>query len=798
MKRYVCVHGHFYQPPRENPWLEVIEVQDSAYPFHDWNERINRECYAPNTASRLLDDGGRIKGIVNNFEKISFNVGPTLLSWLKAKDPVTYKKIIDADKASVTAYGGHGSAMAQSYNHIIMPLATERDKETQIVWGIADFKSRFGREPEGMWLSETAVDKKTLELLADNGILFTVLSQNQADATRMAGENNWHGLETPIDPARSYVQPLSDGKSISLFFYDGPISQAVAFERLLSDGEKFAERLKSGFSDKRDWPQLLHIATDGETFGHHHSFGEMALTYALSRFECCDETLLTNYGEYLALYPPVVEVDIHENSSWSCVHGVERWRSNCGCNVGTPGFNQEWRAPLREALDYLKSELDTVFEREGEQLFYDPWLARNRYIEVILDRSKTLGFLSANMKNGESNDKKIRAMKLLELQRNSMLMFTSCGWFFDDVSGIETVQILRYAARAIQLCADVTGNSLEEKFTSMLRGAKSNIPTCGTAEDLYRTSAMPEIASLEKILANHIISRTLIPGYTLGPRDPYIVEESDRVDNRHGDASLAISRARIFSSITLEEELVVMATLRLGATDVACYAMENGGGKPYESLVTEIVAAWEKHDVTEIMQVLEKHFKGQSYSLKNLFMESRRTALNTLFASHIKSFHDIYEDLFWKRKEMMGYFLESNVPAPLEFRMAAQYILEKELIATAAGIGSNGSAEKLGDLMAETKKWNVEVNLQPVRKALEARLWKRMEMVIKEKDPESAKLIVQVILAALTTGLDVDLWRIQNVFAEVYFGEKSMAGEEFLKHSNMKKLAILLNFTLRA
>ena len=362
--RNVCIHGHFYQPPRENPWLEAIEIQDSAHPYHDWNERINTECYAPNAASRIVDGERRIMSIISNYARMSFNFGPTLLSWIEMYAPGVYQAILEADRQSIEWRSGHGSALAQVYNHIIMPLADTRDKRTQVLWGIRDFISRFKRFPEGMWLSEAAVDLETLDILAEQGILFTILAPNQAEGVRKLGAGKWKEVSGGrIDPSRAYLCKLPSGRDISIFFYDGPISQAVAFEKILFRGENFISRLMSGFSDERNWPQILNIATDGETYGHHHKFGDMALTYALDHIEKYGKEGLTNYGEYLEKYPPTHEVQIFENSSWSCIHGIERWRSNCGCNSGgRPEWDQAWRGPLRDALDWLREQLASRFE----------------------------------------------------------------------------------------------------------------------------------------------------------------------------------------------------------------------------------------------------------------------------------------------------------------------------------------------------------------------------------------------------------------------------------------------------
>ncbi len=415
-ERYITIHGHFYQPPRENPWLETVETQDSAAPYHDWNERITAECYAPNGAARIVNGENQIIRIINNYSRISFNFGPTLLSWLEENAPRAYKHILEADRRSRLRFGGHGSAMAQVYNHIIMPLANTRDRVTQIRWGIADFESRFHRKPEGMWLAETAVDSETLELLAANGILFTVLApgqcarvrpleekpkrkgkaeKDQGEAAKTAAAAGW--LETPhasVDTTRAYRVRLKSGRSIAIFFYDGPRSRAIAFDRLLNNGDEFANRLMGGFraeppqADGKQRAQLVHVATDGESYGHHHRYGEMALSWALKQIEKRGDAKLTNYGEFLEKFPPQYEAEIYEDTSWSCFHGIERWRSDCGCNGGRGGWNQKWRGPLRSALDWLRDRVGELSEKRAEGLFTDLWKTRDAYIDVVLARGE--------------------------------------------------------------------------------------------------------------------------------------------------------------------------------------------------------------------------------------------------------------------------------------------------------------------------------------------------------------------------------------------------------------------------
>src|SRR5580700_10498999 len=507
--KYICVHGHFYQPPRENLSLEYVELQESAYPYHDWNERITAECYAPNAASRIMDAEGRIASIVNNYSQISFNFGPTLLSWLEENAGDVYRSVLKADQESRERFGGHGSAIAQAYNHMIMPLANGRDKRTQVLWGLKDFAHRFQRSAEGMWLPETAVDLETLDLLADYGVRFTILAPRQASRVRKIGSRTWKDVsEERVDPTQPYLLRLPSRRKIAVFFYDGPISRAVAFERLLDDGRVFAERLMSGFSEERDRTHLMHIATDGESYGHHHHFGEMALSYALDYIQSNQLAKLSNYAEFLDKHPPTHQVEIFENSSWSCVHGVERWRSDCGCNSGGHSdWNQSWRGPLRNALDWLRDDLAPRYAERAAAFLKDPWEARNEYIRVLLDRSPESVdlFFRQNAKENLQESDKITTLKLLEMQRHLMLMYTSCGWFFDELSGIETVQVMQYGGRAVQLSRELFGDSLEAHFLEALSKAKSNIPEHQDGAGIYRKFVKPAMINLEKVAAHYAI-----------------------------------------------------------------------------------------------------------------------------------------------------------------------------------------------------------------------------------------------------------------------------------------------------
>ncbi|HEY9648865.1 MAG TPA: DUF3536 domain-containing protein, partial [Chroococcidiopsis sp.] len=490
---YVTVHGHFYQPPRENPYLDAIERQPSASPFHDWNERIHHECYRPNAFARILDEHGQLVGIVNNYEYMSFNIGPTLMSWLERYDVETYQRIIDADRRSCDRLNGHGNAIAQVYNHIILPLANERDKYTQIRWGKEDFRSRFGREPEGMWLAETAVDYPTLEALVDEGIRFIVLAPSQALRCRPLPSVAPPGAQWTevgggqIDPTMPYRCFLADGRSIDIFFYDGPISRDMGFNDVLASSQHFAGRIGQAVRGDHRPSQLLSVATDGETFGHHRHGAEKALAYAFAVEFPQRQWTVTNFAHYLSLKQPQWEVELKPVTAWSCAHGVGRWQDDCGCGGGG-GWHQKWRRPLRDTLDWLRNQLSAVYENAGRSLLRDPWQARDEYIQVIRDRSPSTikQFLARHQTHKLTPTERVDALRLLEMQRHALLMYTSCGWFFEEVSRPEGTQILRYAARAVELAGDVAGVQLEKEFVKRLGSIPSNIDTFAHGGEVYR------------------------------------------------------------------------------------------------------------------------------------------------------------------------------------------------------------------------------------------------------------------------------------------------------------------------
>jgi alpha-amylase/alpha-mannosidase (GH57 family) len=678
----ICIHCHFYQPPRENAWLEEIEVQDSAYPYHDWNERVMAECYAPNLAARILDGQKRITQIVDNYSKISFDFGPTLLSWMVRHAPEAYRGILDADKESQRNFSGHGSAIAQAYNHMIMPLANSRDKKTQIRWGLDDFAARFGRLPESMWLPETAVDLESLDLMAQAGIKFVILAPHQARAVRPLAGGDWQDVSgSKIDPSRAYVLRTPGGNSINLFFYDGPISQAVAFENLLDNGSKFAHRLLTSFSDARTWPQLGHIATDGETYGHHHKYGEMALAYALSSIQADKSVQLTNYGEFLERNPPAWEVQIIENTSWSCVHGIERWRSNCGCNSGKPGWNQEWRKPLREALDWLRDFVSPKFETLGSTLLRDPWAARDAYIQVMLNRSPEVRerFGHEHFARELNETEQVTVWKLMELQRHAMLMYTSCGWFFDDISGIETVQVIQYAARVVQLAQQLFGDTIEQQFVEKLSAAKSNVPEKGDGAKIYEENVKPAMVDLEKVGAHYSISSLFLPYGDCTDIFSYTAKRLDYRTRAAGKFRMAVGQSRFTSKVTQESQVLTFCAVHFGDHEVIGGVEKAQPSSGYEKTLDEISSSFDRADTAEVIRYMDKRFGGKTYSLRSLFRDEQRKIVRTVLSSAVTEADAAYLQMYERHAPLMRFVTTLGIPLPREFGPATGYAINSLL-----------------------------------------------------------------------------------------------------------------------
>ena len=764
--RNICVHGHFYQPPRENPSLEAIELQDSAYPYHDWNERIAAECYSPNATSRILDTEQRITQMVNNYAHISFNFGPTLLSWIEPNVPKTYQALLEADKSSQEKFSGHGSALAQAYNHMILPLANTRDKVTQIKWGIADFKHRFGRAPEGMWLPETAVNTETLETLASNGVKFTILAQRQAKRIRKRGTRTWQDVSGErIDPSRAYLVNLPSRKTISVFFYDGHISQGVAFEGLLDNGQRFADRLMSGFSDARDWPQLVSIATDGESYGHHHRFGEMALSYALHHIETNKLAELTNYAQFLERHPPDHFVEIVENSSWSCIHGIERWRKNCGCNSGGhAGWTQEWREPLRTALDWLRDQLIPLYEDKAAPLLKNPWSARDYYIRVILDRSPENAekFFACQATHPLSPDEQVAALKLLEIQRHAMLMYTSCGWFFDELSGLETVQVIQYAGRAVRLAQDFLGNGLEAEFEERLAAAKSNLPEHGDGKQIYEKWVKPAFVSTAQVAGHYAIS-SLFESY--GERTRiycYDVSREDYSLEAEGKQRMAVGRARFGSTITQEAATLAFGVLHLGDHNISGGVSHFDAPETYEDLKKTLAETFSKADTPAMINAITQAFPESHFSLRTLFRDEQRKIVNNVLNESLASASAAYREIFENHAPLIHFLNNLGIPIPAAFQSAAEIALNSQL--KQAIERPELDIEGIQSSLKEAAATRVKLDVSGLEYALRTRLEKEADAFVRQlADLDRAQSFRKLLEFAATLPFPVNLWEVQNL-----------------------------------
>ena len=778
-KRYICIHGHFYQPPRENPWLETVEIQDSAAPYHDWNERVCAESYATNGAARTVNNKNQITRIVNNYSRMSFNFGPTLLSWLKENAQRTYRMILDGERRSRTRFDGRSSAIAQVYNHIIMPLANQRDKITQIRWGIADYASHYGAEPEGMWLSETAADTETLELLAQHGIKFTILAPNQcrrirpikSDATET--EPPWTTpLANSVDTTKPYLVRFDSGVSIAVFFYDGATSRAIAFEGLLNSGENFAARLKADFKDSAQ-AQLENVATDGESYGHHHRHGEMALAYAVRLLERDRTVTLTNYANFLAQFPPEWECEIVDDTSWSCAHGVERWRSDCGCNGGKPGWNQKWRTPLRQALDELRDAIAPLTGQEGAKLFTDVWEARDAYIDVILDRSQDVvdRFFEDHQHHELTSEERVRASQLMEMQRHAQLMYTSCGWFFDDISGIETVQIIAYAARALQLARQLFGEEaakLEPAFLARLAEAKSNVPSAGDGARIYKEKIGSLQLGLEQVAAHFAISSVFSAFAEETELFCYRVRRISYEVFTSGRGRLALGRAHITSAITGHAQTFSFAVLHFGDQNItaAVKRYEESDEAEFNEFATQAAEQVQRADFPDVIRLIDRFYGHVDYSLTSLFTDEQRRIVQLILNSTLwdieSSLTNIYED----HASLLHYLSQAGLPKPPALALAAEFAINAGL--RRALEGDPIDQAQLRSFLQLAKADKVKLDTSTLSYIADQRM--KRAMVELQMSAGSIEMLDRALTLAHTLTelpFELNLWQAQNIWYDI-------------------------------
>lgn len=778
MSKYICIHGHFYQPPRENAWLEQVERQDSAYPYHDWNQRITGECYAQNASARILS-GNKIRNIISNYAHISFNFGPTLLLWMEQNDPEIYQAILSSDKSSQEHFSGHGAALAQCYNHMIMPLANERDQRTQVIWGIKDFLYRFGRYPEGMWLPETAADTATLEALADQGIKFTILSPRQAKAVRVIGKDEWTTLgDSEINTREPYLCHLPSGNTIHIFFYDGWVSKAVAFEGLLNNGEYFAAQLMKGFEDGGENNQLVNVATDGETYGHHHKKGDMALAYCLKCLHEKKMATLTIYAEYLEKFPPRREVKIHENSSWSCIHGVERWRSDCGCCSGYQGhWNQKWRAPLRGALEWLRDNLAQIYEEQMKPFVNDPWQTRDAYIDVVLNRSpKTIEeFCVRHLKEGVPVESVRQTMlKSLEMQRHAMFMFTSCGWFFDEVSGIETVQVLQYAARAIQLAEELSSIALEKTFLHLLERVPSNIPEYGNASAVYMKFVKPGVLDLKRVGAHYAIS-SLIKNYTR-ETDIYCYKVSHKQFKRLrlGGQQIVYGRVIISSKITSESEDLYFAFLHLGDHNIIGGIKTVTDPRLVDELQVLLTDYFERSDIATTIELIKSHFRDHSYSIWHLFKDEQKKLLDYVYKGSIEQIESSLRHITDKHYPIIQVSRRLGLPIPMLLaetgRITLNYDLTKRLKASLI------DCSRIAELIRHAHAWQLSIDRTTIAFLVHNRIDELMvDFAVNPESPKMLLVLRDLIESVAPLNLELAPRKAQNI---LFFTRPELIGQK--------------------
>ncbi|MDI9611689.1 MAG: DUF3536 domain-containing protein [Acidobacteriota bacterium] len=832
MENYICIHAHFYQPPRENPWLETIERQESARPWHNWNERITAECYRPNSIARILDARGRIDRVLNNYSRISFNFGPTLLGWLEANDPWTYRRILAADRESVERFSGHGSALAQAYNHAILPLCNRRDKWTQLVWGIRDFTHRFGRQPEGMWLPETAVDLETLDMMAELGLKFAILAPHQAARVHRRHDHTRHNLDThllqdtqgmdshplqgpseldtqrpdsqnrdthrtnfqeasgqkldthradvremdthqtndqQVDTRRAYEIRFPSGRTLALFFYNGPISLAVGFQHLLNDGNTFVNRLLSGFSREDKNPQLVHLAVDGETFGHHHRFGEMALAYALDAIETGRKARLTNYGEFLERHPPTHRVDIRENTSWSCAHGIGRWKENCSCHTGAnPGWQQHWRAPLREALDWLRNRLGKLYAREASSLLREPWAARDSYIDVIVDRTpeSLQRFFQQHQAHPLDQEKMIRSLKLLEMQRHALLMYTSCGWFFDDLAGIETLQILQYAGRATELGEELSeSGDIEEPFLEILEKAKSNRPEMGNGRDLYEKFVKP--ARMNHVrAATHFAVRSLVAEGRGEDFYAYTIEPRDLRTASSGRGRLSAGHCRVISKSTLETGEVEFAAVMTGDLAIKGGARLLPKGEAPEGL-DAIVHAFEEGNSSHALELVSTRFGQEIFSIESLIPDEQRRIVHALtkFSRIERLLGEAWEEAAPLYRLISNLRMEPSDQLRDLTAAALRSRLERTLSMAEPG---PDTTEAISWLLRQAAAWNIDLDRERLERLLRESIERAARSALLDtRGTEALKRTLSAVSLATEVAINLDLYSVQNIFFEI-------------------------------
>jgi (1->4)-alpha-D-glucan 1-alpha-D-glucosylmutase len=776
MDRYVCIHGHFYQPPRENPWLEVIEIQDTAYPYHDWNERIMAECYAPNAVARILDAEGRIERLVNNYARIAFSFSPVLLAWLEQKNPEVYQAILDADRESVARFSGHGSALAEPWVHLLLPLANRADKVTTVAWGIRDFERRFGRESEGMWIPEGAVDTETLEVLAEQGIRFALLPPARAGRVRPivpgdSGEkeptDGWQNLPPEgIDPTLPYLHRLPSGRKIVLFFPDAGLSRAVTVERLLQRGDQFAERLLAACRTDRPGPRLIHLATDGESYGHHHPHGDMALATALHLLESRPEVRLTNHAEFLERVPPQHEVEL---IPWGTGPGDDTWGTDHNDPAGRPGRGTAWRKPLRQALDGLRDRVQAIWEPEARHLFTDPWMARNAYCDVLVARppENQDEFLTHQARKDLDAGERSRGLGLMELSRHTLLMFTSSGWRVEDVSSAEAVQLLMSAGRVVQLAERLFGLGIEDEFLTALARVPSNLPhEHPSARQVYEQTVQPARVDWQKIGGHYAVS-SLFENHPASVRlFSYQIDRSDAHTFEAGKIKLVVGHARVTSRVTLQGQAFSYGAVHFGDHNVHGGVCRFDGEEAHAARVREFESAISRVDYAELIRLIDRHFGASSYTLGTLFRDEQRRVLKNVLRAGLADTTAIYGRVYEQNLPLMRFLEHLGVPLPRAFQAAADVLFNTDL--RWAFTDDEPDFHHIRALLHDAQQWNVQLDLRGLGYKFTRTLTRATERWRDQPDQvEYLNTLIEGVELARGLPFDPDLWKVQNIYFEL-------------------------------
>jgi len=758
--RGICVHAHFYQPPREDPWLEEVLLDPTAAPSHDWNSRITDECYRPNRAARLVDPSGKIVHVVNNYLHMSFNIGPTLHRWIFRKDPILEYHICEADRTSERSLGC-GNAMAQCYNHMIMPLANHRDRRTQVIWGIQDFKARFGRAPLGMWLPETAVNLATLEELARNGIQFTILAPHQCAAVRPMGDGAWMGTPGGIglDVTRPYRQHLPSGRHLDVIFYHGGTSQAIAFGGLLDNGDRFAHHLMD-LLPRDDEPRLIAIATDGETYGHHHRFGEMALARAFQLISERREVFITNPAAFLRAHPPTWECQVAENTSWSCAHGIERWRSDCGCHTGGQvGWHQRWRGPLREALDHLRDRIDQVYEDRIRDLM-DPWELRDLFAKALLDvrderhspLRKRQEFLREVLP-GLSPERGVEVLSLLEAQRMRMFMYTSCGWFFNDVAGIETRQILSYAERALELTREATGVDPSGDFYSILKTAEGNQRDLPNALEVLEKTVFPRRRSLKDMAASSLLAKRSGSFYSTFCSTRLRQESSGGITLKVGEVTVTDQR----TGTTWSGSGAVIST---GGLDDRCWL------SPSQVDQAKLIKDFIRQDIIAFSDTLRRQFPIGPLG-PEVLPEDERAELGVMRAREVEDgYFETARDILEDNRRLISQLGDLGLPLPPLISASADLVMRRQIEELSKGadpIMLVGPSSPLGRILEEASDMGLKPRLDILAPSVASALHDLVRSVrTGNSEEDRLRDVIEALRRCRELKIPINPWRLQN------------------------------------